>query len=279
MRRRVIAPSFPWQHRLRPAVRRASLLPERPSRPTHFRLECESPGGPRPRSRVPWRLDGLRDGPQQRSPRAPHRGGPARSGSSARRRASLLEPARSRLNCREQHAFAHNSTLHVLIFALVRQALLRRIAMRSRRTMTATSGGCALYRRLTLGMVRGRPHARDTMVASAAATAAGLPAVVRCIAMWSALQRVETWVDCLAPVDGGIPVQHLLEHLSVRHQSATFADQPLQSAPGVGLARIRAPTRYIGTLESTRITLDPPGRSHSRSQRSCHRCPAQGTRG
>jgi hypothetical protein len=50
-----------------------------------------------------------------------------------------------------------------------------------------------------------------------------------------AKQSVERRLDCIASVDGHVPVQDLLENLGVRNQALALADYPFEQSSRVAL--------------------------------------------
>ena len=64
-------------------------------------------------------------------------------------------------------------------------------------------------------------------------------------------------------------MQDLLKYFGVGYEALSRRNQALQEKLRIILVRVRAPTRYIGILESIKIKLHSPGQS----QGSSAQCP------
>ncbi len=57
----------------------------------------------------------------------------------------------------------------------------------------------------------------------------------------NAQERVEGRLDRVAPIDGDVPVQNLLERLYVRDETLSFGKTPFQDLLSVPLVRVKRP--------------------------------------
>ena len=77
-------------------------------------------------------------------------------------------------------------------------------------------------------------------------------------------KRVEGWLDVVAAIDGDIAMQDFLQHFGVGDQALALADNFSSSRCASVLWGPGVPTRYIGILESIRITDADRRNSHAR---------------
>lgn len=91
-------------------------------------------------------------------------------------------------------------------------------------------------------------------------------------------ERVEGRLDGIGPADGMVAVEDFLEDFRVGDQAISAADEVWRSRTAAILLGCSAPTRYMGMLESRKITGPGPTGTPPRFPRACGEDPRWGTR-